>query len=599
MTEYINLETVEAYLASVVLEQGNILPSPMVIISDDTPLYDEPGVIEEIETALAEERPAKIDGEIINLENYNTSLITVTFVGANLEGSYRINIPRQLMQVGYMYNRLLHVPACAIFTESEARMNKDFNSENLSGEFLPPLESEDIMFRLTFPKDISQETRLEYNYILNNLRTDFTEGLSQKELNEIAPKIRLIIEQVESRNIRGEVITMILGLVEGNEDALVKLYEYAEQVDAAKSALDKNALLSSDEREAVIVFEYIAHVAAFLHPESLVRNLEEIEKATAAHFPKETPPEDPEDIKVDLDDLFSDDFTSSLNEIITGYRQDNPDTVTIDEDSSYEERVEYLTLASNVIPLMGGLIKLSDRINVDLLYSIDWNRDDVTEEDYVTRGEYMIILTLLATQRIHMFAKSIDVTEEVQELKSLSLSLTTEALTQDKDIDLWFLQEALYRAAKGETDALYQFLVMSLIETAKEYQMHSPFGQIMHWLGHAMVEGEHTKEEMLKAFSKLPIMQDFVTTLFEDAEEEDDDDDEEEDVHSCFATEACFLLPYSDEEPNLDLAKEATEALVIFAELDLRKDDAAVIKGTPEWVEALNDYLNRLLTDDD
>lgn len=600
MTEHINLETVEAYLASIVLEQGNLLPAPMVIISDDNVLYDEPGLLEEIETALAEDRPAKVDGEIINIENYNASLITVTFVGAKLDGTYRINVPRQLMQVGYMYNRLLHSPACALITESEARMNKDFNSENLRGEFLPPVESADVMVRLAFPRDISQETRLTYNYVLNNLSTDFTEGLSKHELSEIAPKIRLVIEAAEARNIRGDVITMFLGLVEGKEDALVELYEYAEQVDAAKRALDKSALLNAVERKAVIIFEYIAHVANFLDPENLVRNIDEIEKATT------TPKKEAEESKTDLNDLFPDDFASSLNEIITGFRQENPDTVTINEDSTYEERVEYLSLASNVVPLMGGLLKLSDRLNVDLFYSIDWNRDDVTEDDYVSRGEYMIILSMLATQRIYMFAKSIDIEDGVQEMKSLALSLTTEALTQDKDIEMWFLKEALFRASKNSTEALEQFLILSLVETVKEYQAHGPFGQIMHWLGHAMVDEKYSQAEMRRAFANLPIMKDFIETLYQDAEEitgsesADDEDYDDEEGGVCFATGACLELPFGEEEdePNLDLAEQATQALMIFAELCLRKDDKEIQKGTPEWEEAMSTYLNRLLTDD-
>lgn len=595
MTEHINLETVEAYLASVVLEQGKILPSPMVIISDDNTLYDEPKLMNEMELALAEGRPAKVTGEIIDIVNYNTSLITVTFGGEKFDEIYRINIPRQLMQVGYMYNRLLHIPACSIMTESEARMNKDFNSENLSGEFLPPLDNDDVMINLTFPKDISPEVRSEYSFVLNNNHTDFIDGLSKEEISAIAPKIRLVVEKAESQALRGDVIAMFLGLVEGDEDALVKLYEWAEQVDSAKAALDKNALLNEDEREAVIIFEYVAHVVSFLNPDNLVRNLQEIEQISGT-LPSENAEEE---LHADVGDLFSDDFASSLNEIITEYRQDNPDTVNIDENSTYDERVEYLTLASNLIPLMGGLVKLSDRINVDLFYSVDWNRNDVTEEDYVTRGEYLILLALLATQRIHMFAKSIDVNEEVQEIKSLTLSLTNEALTQDKDIELWFLQEALNRAAKNETDLLLQFLIMALVETATEYQMHGPFGQIMHWFGHAMVEDEHTKSEMLKAFSDLPIISEFVGNIYDDFEEsKNDPDDEDEEEAVCFATGACIELPFSDDEPNIEMAKEVVKALVIFAELCLAKDDSSVEKGSPEWEATMKTYLNRLLIDD-
>ena len=592
MTEQINLNTVDAYLASVELPQGNLLPAPLVIISDDNPLYDEPGVLKEMEEALAEARPAKIDGEITQIETYSSALVTVTFTGVTLENSYRVNVPRQLMQVGYMYNRLLHSAACAIITESEAKMqlNKDFNSEDVKGVFLPAYTSEDIMLRLVFPKEMSEETRLAYNYTLNNVRTDYTEGLSKKELKEIAPKVRLVVNAIESRIIRGDVIEMLLGLVEGNEDALIKLYDYAPHVDSAKAALDKNALLSEDERKVVIIFEYIAHLAAFLNPENLIRNIDEIEKAT----PSKDEPE--EESQADLEDLFSDDFAASMNEIITGFRQENPDTVTVNEDSTYEERVEYLGMASNLIPLMGGLMKLSDRINVDLYYSTDWNQTDVTEENYGTRGEYLIMLTLLVVQRMHMFAKSIDINDDIQEMKSLALSLAIEGLTQDRDIDLWYLKDALYRAGSGNTDPLLQFLIMALVESPKEYQIHSPFGQMMHWLGHIMVEDNHTREEILTAFAKLPIMKEFAENVYHDAAETDEDD--EDDEQDCFVTAACLELPFLDGEPNIQLAEEATAALVAFAELCLRKDTKEAKKGTPEWEESMGLYLNRILSDD-
>jgi hypothetical protein len=610
LTEQINLETVEAYLASIILPQSNLLPSPLVVMSDDTPLYDEPGVLEEMEVAQAEERAAKIDGEIINLEEYNSNLITVTFGGAKLTNTYRVNIPRQLMQVGYMYNRLLHTPACALITESELQMNKDFNSENLQGEFLPPLASEDIMIRLSFPKDLPKDIRLSYNYVLNNNSVDYEAGLSKAELSEIAPKVRLVIEAAESSALRGEVINMILGLIEGSEDAMVELYEYAEYVDTAKATLAKNALLNDDERKAVIIFEFIAMIVSYLHPENLVRNIEEMKQGYEEAM---SVGEEKDDEKEDAyAELFSDDFASSLNEIIDGYRQENPDTVTITPEATYEERMEYLALPSNLIPLMGGLLKLSDRMNVDHYYSEDWNREEVTEEQYGTRGEYLIILAMLAVQRIHMFGKSLDFGEmetdlgETQEMKILALSLVTEALTGEKDSEYWFLKESLLRAGKGDHESLLQFLIMCMAELPKPQAVHGPFGMVMHWLGHVMIEEDHTREDMLKLFAQLPIISDFVESVYDDAdelEEEEDDDDSDDDETSpsqeiCFVTRGLLELPFLHRIPNIELAEQATKALTIFAEHCLRKDDKDVKKGTAEWDEAMGIYLNRILTDD-
>lgn len=604
MTEHINLETVDAYLASIILPQGNMLPSPLVVISDDTPLYDEPGILHEMEAAMAEDRPAKINAEIIDIEVYSESLITVTFASVNLEATYRVNVPRQLMQVGYMYNRLLNTSACAIITESEAQMNKDFNEDDGNGERLPPFNSEDIMVRMSFPKDMPQSTRLAYNYILNNIQTDLTEDISNDELREIAPKVRLIAGNDESRALRGRTIELLLGLVEGQENAVVSLYELAQHTDAAKESLAKNALLTQDERDALLMLDYIIKVTNFVNPEALINQLYEIEHALNPRTSKKAEIE--EESSVDMDDLLSEDFQSSLNEIITEFRQENPETVTLNEDSTYAERVEYISLASNLVPLMGGLLKLSDKINTEMYYSRDWNVSVITEDDYGTVGELFIVLSMLAVQRIHMFGKSVDVPESPQDMKSLTLSWSIEALTHKNDIELWYFKYALDRAAQGKSDALLEFLIMSITGMPADEQSHGTFGQIMHWMGHIMTEEEHTRAEMLQLFSNMPIMSEFVETLYDDADSISEDDDidieeldEDEAVEECYVSNACIHLPYVESEPNVDLAKEATQALILFAAHCLEGDDPDVEKGTPEWIEAMSIYLNRVLTDED
>jgi hypothetical protein len=113
-----------------------------------------------------------------------------------------------------------------------------------------------------------------------------------------------------------------------------------------------------------------------------------------------------------------------------------------------------------------------------------------------------------------------------------------------------------------------------------------------------MVEDGPTKAELRNAFSKVPIISEFVENIYDDYEEsKNQPEDEEDEEEICFATGPCLELPFSDEEPNIEMAKETVKALVIFAELCLAKDDSSVEKGSPEWEAAMKTYLTRLLVD--
>lgn len=603
MTEqHINLETAETYLASVVLPQGNILPSPIIVLPDETPLYDDAGTIKEMGLALDEERPAMITGEIVKMERYNSTLLTVTFKSDKLDNAYRVNIPRQFVQVGYMYDRLLHTPVCGLITESEIQLAKDFNfKKNIEEkkELLPPFMSDDLMFYLSFPKELSEEVKTDYNQLLYSLDIDLIKDISKEEIREIAPMVRVVMEAEESRSIRIDVIKMLTGLVEGDEDSLVQLYELGEYVDSAKAAMTKNAILSEDERKAVIIAEYIARIASFLSPSNLTANLKDIERS--ANPDKEEEDTDKDSVE-GMEDLFGEGFTSSLNDIVSEFRQENRDTVTITADSSHEERLEYLSLPSNTIPLMGGLKKLSDALNLDLYYSQDWNRDTVTEDDYGTNGEYIILLAVLALQRVQMFGKCLDIPEEVQAVKTLTLSLTSDALTQSGELEEWYLREALERAGKGDLVILEQVLILAMSDFSKDEQVIGPVGNIMHWLAHMMTDEEDfSQEEMTKAFAGLPAILEFVGTLYsdyEDYEEEETDEDEDGDEEECFATESCVNLPFAEGKPNIELASTIAKALVIYAEQSLLKYEPELEKGTPEWEKAMGEHLCRVLHDE-
>lgn len=584
MTEYTNIQTIEAFLASVVLPYGNSLPAPVVVISDDTPLYDEPEVLKEMDDAMIESRNAKVIAQITDVTEYNPSLLTVTFTAKGFDKTYRVNVPRQLLQVGYMYNRLLHAPAFALITESEALLNTelDFDDEStVKGASMPPFLSEDFLVRLEFPADLSQSTRMAYNQIMNNMPVDFTEGVSKEELRDISSKIQVMITPVESRAIRADMIEMLLGLVEGKQDAFFQLYDYANAVDASKEAVMKNALLTDEERKAAVVFEFLAQIVYCVQPDVLISRLKEI------HDIEDSEDNDNSELAEALDSLFSDDLSSSLAEIANEFRQNNPEAITVNKDSTFEERVEYMSLPSNQVPLMGGLKEQSEQWNTKLYYSSNWNREEITEEEYGTRGEFMIILTMLVLQRIQMFAKTLDLPDEVQQTKALALSVLIDSLTSEHESEQWYLMEALLRASKGNSHPLEQSLIVSLAEP-----MSVEISALMHWFGHILLEENYTEKQLLKMFAGMPMMCSYVSTLFEVAADADDDEDDS----GCMVAEdaSSVRLDNLDDDNMFAFGREVTSALLILAEDLLEKDAkaAGIERESKEWQEA---YLSQLI----
>ena len=594
MTEHINLKLIEGILASVVLPYGNSMPSPFVVISDDAPLYDEPHVLEELENAAAEDRPAAVEAQIVDLEAYNPMLITVTFTGENLNNTYKVNIPRQLLQVGYMYNRLMKAPACALITESELNVIKGLDFDNAEGnqQQLPPFTMDDILVRLVFPEDIPQATRMSYNHTLNNFPVDYSAGASKDDLRDIYSKVRLVLKVEESQSIRTDIAEMLLGLSGGDEEALVKLYEYAEHVDSAKESADNHSILSDEERKSAIIFEFLGAIVHFLKPENLVERVEGIEDQ---FYPEEMMQDEDEDedddndddsLSAELESLLSDDLTSDLNSIIAQFRQENPESNTITPDSSPQERIDYLSLPSNEVPLMGGLKKLEDKLNTKLYYSADWNRDIISEEEYGTRGEFMMVLSMLAVQRIQMFAKCIDIPDDEQQVKTLVLSMVVEALTPQDDDEVWFFREALQRVSFNQTTALEQFLMVSLVEPP-----HFAISKMLHSFGHFILEEGFDEKDLMKAFAGLPLMCSYLSSLFEaDGESDDDDDDDNSpvDMVCLIAGNATMeILESLDDDNGFDFAKEVVKALVILTDVSLETEELTEEeRNSQEWQEA-------------
>lgn len=572
MTQPVNLEVVEVHLVSILLPSGVTLPAPLVVLPDETPLYNEPIVLAELEASIVEDRVAKVDVEITHLEPFSSTLITATFGREDFESSYRVNIPRSLLQVGRMYNSVLNAPAVSILTLSEMG---GYDPDNVL-ERVAPIFSDDVIIRMFFPVEPTSELTAEFNQVLNHSNIDFLDGANVKDIMKMVSKVTVTVSSIELSEIRAELVDIIISLINGSEDALVSLYEYAEAIDSALEAVENSTPLSDDERVALIIYECLGKLYVETSPNALVSQIVEEAEIDEINIFQHVI----EESGMDLNGIF--------NNVLTEHYEVHPEALSIGEHSTQQERVDYLMKDTNTIPLLGGLFSLSDRINVDLLYSRDWNNSNVTEEDYVSKGEYAIILALLISQRIQMFAKVLD-SDSPEEVNLLAMTMLIQDLSTEGESDIWVLIEGLKRMVVTQPLVFNEFLHLSIEGADHENKVYSPFGALLHRFGHAIIEEEWGYGSMMIAFEKLPLIKEFVSTLFseyEDLKDSSHDHDEEEECYSLNAT----LHVIEHQEQLKNIIKQLGEALTILAELNVMRSENHK-KDSDEWFTSIRQYL--------
>lgn len=369
------------------------------------------------------------------------------------------------------------------------------------------------------------------------------------------------ITQKEYDNIRIQVLHHIFLILQGNDEGLIRLYEYAQELANITEKISQDSL-TPESKEALIAYEIITQLEGVYQPVNLVERVVDKETFNTIN--------DFEDlVEESLQDLEAS-FTDILNENTTIAENTNTDV--------YANPASYLMTPSNKVPLLGNLASLGDKFNKDLYYSRNWNNDYVIngEDDSISKGEVLIIDTLLVIQRLYMLSIVLngpieDGGEDLDTIYQQNIfEFLIDSISQSEEVsDDWVFKEALKYA--GKDPLFFQFIFCLyldeyVIEDAIEDEdwsiiLYSPYGQLLDWFGHAIISEHWEQNSLMGAFSNQPHMQEFISLIYEYQKESSE-----------FTSDAIIELISSTDQPFKRLVKELGESVQILANMNALKN---------------------------
>lgn len=578
MTEPVKLTVEEVTLVTIIMLNGAYVPVPLVVLNDETPLYEE-DFTEQLEKKFEEGQSLETVITITNVTPYNDELLTVTATGEELQNSYQFNMPRQFLQIGKMYSSLLKVPAFVFMIEEEMNLHLiDDGAAKLTKYTNIPYN--DLVFVGRFPIGMTVEQNRQLAEVLNPSSTD-DDQLEDREIGVLealgvsAPKTQVTSREFD--HVRGDLLDIILSLINGSEDALIALYEYGQNIDAAYEAAERQEPYSYEEKKALLAVQLIQAMFSDTAPTMMMSQIVEDE-------------EELEEINAFQSVIFESakDLNRMFDDVLNDYYKDNPTMLMLTEDSSKQERLDYLGRATNTIPLLGGLAQLSDRINMDLLYGYDWNKvSELSKDDFHSYGELSIILTLVIAQRVQMIAKATEQDKTPEELNLAAMALLSWHLTRYGESSSWVLHEGMQRMASTQPLVFDQYLHLAVHGEEGPEVLQSAFGALLHWFGHTVIQEEWNLDMLMITYSEQPIIREFLQKVVANKDNQDPDDEEAE----CYVSPA--MMEIVEEYSTSEVITELREALTLLAELNVMKT-AGYVKDSEEWTSSVKDYLQRI-----
>jgi hypothetical protein len=401
--------------------------------------------------------------------------------------------------------------------------------------------------------------------------------------------------------LRGQMLSLVVELAGGSEEALRKAFSYINPIKKATSIVtrrtsgDRTAKPSPQDVELCYFAEAIDRAYAFMSPSNIASIIQD-EKNGMEYL---------QEINA-VDELFDGtDMREVFNEILAEQKEKSLFNFIIppNESSSLEEIVNYYTAEITSENLPEKMRPLVSHISMPILYDYDWASGKVVVQE-TSQNNSEIIIAKLITLAVRYARLNDIVTTTKANINPIGclirgVSFPTESLAwaysegirhlPEEDGEKFFAE--LYTAGLTNPNVREEFYDINVL-------MNSGLAHLLHRLGHAVLKEEWTKEGLNMLTSGQKVLPYFIEELFNAVEAQngssegdlqEDGIDIEEGCPPMQATASFFLsLDFKAEGDKL-----VNEVATLLLELSKLKASQLLEtrEGSDEWKEFIQEYL--------
>ena len=377
-------------------------------------------------------------------------------------------------------------------------------------------------------------------------------------------------EQIDS--VRIELVDIILGLIDGKPESLMKAYSHISALNRTNE-VDTNQEVSDEDKYGIVMKDFLLKLEQETHPiyfTTLFR-----QGTAALQYVS-----DIEKFETMLTDMgLTDDFVKELD-----------NKISINSETSEEDLIAYYSKPISLEFTPPKIKNILQDIENQYLWSFNWNTALEEEVNFkeMNAGDFFVAMLIVVAIRLARL-EEMYVAKEKSIFSPLALMITS--LTSPGEDFMWIVRESVKLLTHDKQDTLYELLTIpNDIEGRSPYS--GPLGIVMHGIAHAAIDSGLNLDSISIALKDMPNVVAFITLVMETYDSLPEQIKEAGEV-------ACFIkgliLPNMGDEPlTKNEAKEIIDAVMVMAEMNVMKTTEASV-NSDKWYEALETFYKGII----
>lgn len=387
-------------------------------------------------------------------------------------------------------------------------------------------------------------------------------------------KRTVVISAPQIDEARIELVDVLIGLIDGEPESLIKAYSYLTLLNNVQEVKGKEKTeLTDADKHGIILRDFILKLEQETHPiylSTLFRQGQESVQYV----------NDIEQFETIMNEAGMD---STFGEVL------NSATV-ITSDSSQEDMVAYFSAPIDVEHIPLPLKKIIMEVDINYLWTFNWNTalEEEVDFDKVKAGDFFTAMLLVVAIRLARV-------NEVYRLTGKSvyspLAIIISSLTSPGEDFMWIVKESVKLLAHEKQHPLFELLTIpNDVEGRSPYS--GPLGIILHGLAHEALESGLTMDSLEIALKNSPSVVAFLSIVMETYASLPPQIKEA-------GESACFIkglvLPNMGDVPlTREEAKELIDAVIVMGEMSVIKHTEYSV-NSPSWKEYLETFYNEII----